>query len=139
MPLRPPVPAGRPARRAVTGRAIMLGTVVVLLLVLLASPLNRYFASRSDVSHAATQLQQDTQRLAQLKAQQAKWGDPGYIQDQARLRLQYAMPGDTVYVVVNHGSSNEIAKTRNTVAKAGESGTWNSKLWASVARASGTS
>ncbi|MDT4943618.1 MAG: hypothetical protein QOH14_351, partial [Pseudonocardiales bacterium] len=32
----------RPPRRAVTGRALVLGTLVVLLLVLLASPLHRY-------------------------------------------------------------------------------------------------
>ncbi|MCW2494841.1 MAG: septation ring formation regulator EzrA [Jatrophihabitans sp.] len=130
---------GRTPRRAVTGRALVLGTVVVLLLVLLASPLNRYFASRSDASNAATQLQQDTTKLAQLKAEQARWGDPGYIQAQARLRLQYAMPGDTVYQVVNHGAKNDIDKTVDTTAKAKQTGSWNTRLWGSVAHASGTS
>ena len=126
----------RPVRRAVTGRALVLGTVVVLLLVLLASPLNRYFASRSDVSKAASQLKQDEQTLKQLKAEQKQWGDPGYIEQQARLRLLYAMPGDTTYIVVNHGAKNDIVKTVGTPSHTDSTGTWNTKLWDSVAHAS---
>ena len=137
MPSNRPMATRRP-RRAVTGRAIVLGTVVVLLLVLLASPLSRYFASRNDVAKAASQLHDDNARLAQLKAQQQRWGDPGYIQAQARLRLQYAMPGDTTYVVVDHGAGNEIDKTSTVAAKAAPGGSWNTRLWDSVSRASGT-
>jgi cell division protein FtsB len=128
--------AARPVRRAVTGRALVLGTVVVLLLVLLASPLNRYFASRSDVSKAASQLKQDQATLKQLKAEQKQWGDPGFIQQQARLRLLYAMPGDTTYIVVNHGAKNDIVKTVGTPTHAAVTGTWNTKLWDSVSHAS---
>jgi cell division protein FtsB len=130
-------PSGRPVRRAVTGRALVLGTVVVLLLVLLASPLNRYFESRSDVSKAATQLHQDQASLAQLKAQQQQWGDPGYIQQQARLRLMYAMPGDTTYIVVNHGGST-TDRTVSATSHTKVSGSWNTKLWASVTHANGS-
>jgi cell division protein FtsB len=131
--------AARPPRRAITGRALVLGTLTVLLLILLASPLNRYFASRTDASRAATQLHQDTARLKVLKAEQLKWGDPGYVQAQARIRLEYAMPGDTVYQVVNHGAKNDIDKTITATAKAKSTGTWNNKLWGSVTSASGTS
>jgi cell division protein FtsB len=138
MPTRQPGSGVRPPRRAVTGRALVLATLVVLLIVLLASPLNRYFASRHDLSAAATQLHDDNAQLAKLKAQQKQWGDPGYIQAQARARLQYAMPGDTVYVVVNHGATNEIDKTATVKAKNAAGGSWNTKLWNSVTRASGT-
>ena len=132
------VTAGRPVRRAVTGRALVLGTVVVLLLVLLASPLNRYFESQSDVSKAATQLHQDQSSLATLKAQQQQWGDPGYIQQQARLRLLYAMPGDTTYIVVNHSAGSTTDKTVSASSRTKATGSWNTKLWASVQHASGT-
>jgi cell division protein FtsB len=126
----------RPVRRAVTGRALVLGTVVVLLLVLLASPLNRYFASRSDVSKAAAQLHEDQTTLKQLRTEQKQWGDPGFIQQQARLRLLYAMPGDTTYIVVNHGAKNDIVKTVGTPSRTDSTGTWNTKLWDSVSHAS---
>ena len=128
----------RSPRRAVTGRAIVLATVIVLLLVLLASPLNRYFQSRSDMSKAASQLDQDKAALAKLAAQRKQWGDPGYIQQQARARLQYAMPGDTTYVVVNHGAQNDIVKTTTTSTSSAPAPAWNTKLWRSVVRASGT-
>jgi cell division protein FtsB len=118
-------------RRAITGRALVLGALVVVLLVLLASPLHRYFGSRSDVSRAASQLHQDEQQLAALKAQQRLWSDPGYIQKQARSRLMYAMPGDTVYVVVNPGQRSDIEKTV-AAPKAPAAGSWNQRLWRSV-------
>jgi cell division protein FtsB len=125
---------GRRPRRAVTGRALVLGTLVILLLVVLASPLNRYFQSRSSLNDAARQLRDDKSRLTQLQHQLAQWSDPGYVQRQARQRLQYAMPGDTVYVVVNHGQRNDIAKTSGTGKHDDQAG-WNAKLWASVTRA----
>jgi cell division protein FtsB len=130
-----PTPAARRPRRAVTGRAIVLGTLVVLLIVLLASPLNRYFASRSALDNASQQYQQDQQKLGELKKQIALWSDPGYIERQARTRLQYAMPGDTVYVVVDRGQQNEIDKTASTLQTSRGDTAWNAKLWQSVTKA----
>jgi cell division protein FtsB len=118
-------------RRAITGRALVLGTLVVLLLVVLASPLHRYFGSRSDVSHAAQQLHDDQTQLVQLQQQQRQWSDPGYIQQQARSRLLYAMPGDTVYVVVNPGQKSDIEKSAGA-SVANQASTWNQRLWRSV-------
>jgi cell division protein FtsB len=132
MPTSRPSSGYRRPRRAVTGRAIVLATLVVLLLVLLASPLNRYFASRHDLSKAASQLHDDKARLAQLKAQQKQWGDPGYIQAQARHRLQYAMPGDTVYVVVDKGQSSDIERTSGSDLAAPPGTSWNTRLMDSL-------
>jgi cell division protein FtsB len=129
-----PTPPRKP-RRAITGRAIVLGMLIVLLLVLLASPLNRYFASRSALNGAAQQLQSDKRQLGELQKQIAKWSDPGYIERQARTRLQYAMPGDTTYIVVDHGQANEIDRTAGTPRHAETGTTWNAKLWDSIARA----
>jgi cell division protein FtsB len=125
----------RRPRRAVTGRALVLGTLVVLLLVVLASPLNRYFQSRSALSDAAQKLTSDKARVAQLQQQINRWGDPGYVQQRARERLQYAMPGDTVYVVVDRGQKNDIVKTAGSGANANDQAGWNTKLWNSVTRA----
>lgn len=121
-------------RRAITGRALVLGTLVVLLVVVLASPVNRYFGSRNDVGRAAQQLRDDQKQLDELTKQLAKWNDPGYVQQQARKRLQYAMPGDVVYVVVGAGQPSDIAKTSGQgQANASKPGpTWNQRLWNSV-------
>jgi cell division protein FtsB len=127
----------RKPRRAVTGRAIVLGALIVLLLVLLASPLNRYFASRSALNSQAHQLQTDQRQLAELTKQVARWSDPGYIERQARTRLQYAMPGDTTYIVVDKskGGANEITRTATPPRTASGATAWNTKLWDSISRA----
>lgn len=125
----------RRPRRAVTGRALVLGTLVVLLLVVLASPLNRYFQSRSALNDAAQKLKDDKARVSQLQQQINRWGDPGYIQQQARERLQYAMPGDTVFVVVDRGQKNDIVRTAGAGAAPGDQAGWNARLWDSVTRA----
>lgn len=126
---------GRAPRRAITGRALVLGTLVVLLVVLLASPLHRYFASRGDVAHASQQLKSDQQQLAEQTLQLQRWSDPGYIQQQARVRLQYAMPGDTVYIVTGAGQQSDIAKTNAKKDTTKSAATWNQKLWETVQKA----
>jgi cell division protein FtsB len=124
-------PAGSGPRRAVTGRALVLGMLVIVLLVLLASPLNRYFGSRGDVQKAAQKLRDDQAALLKLTVQQQQWSDPGFIQQQARTRLQFAMPGDTVYVVVRPGQKSDIETTSGTSTDVPAT-TWNGKLWHSV-------
>ena len=123
-------------RPVLTGRALVLGGLVIVLVVLLASPIHRYLGSRSDVSGAAQQLHDDQQQLTQLTKQQVQWADPGYIQQQARARLQYAMPGDTVYVVVDKGQQSQIAKTAGTSGAPGAGPAWNDRLMESIRAAS---
>jgi cell division protein FtsB len=120
------------ARPVLTGRALVLGGIVILLVVLLASPIQRYLNSRSQVNTAAQQLRQDQQALKHLRKQKAKWSDPGYIQQQARTRLQYAMPGDTVYVVVDKGQSSDIEKTAGSGAAPPVGPGWNVRLMDSI-------
>ncbi|HVU93022.1 MAG TPA: septum formation initiator family protein, partial [Jatrophihabitans sp.] len=83
----PPDAPGRRGRPVLTGRALLLGGIVVLLVVLLASPIHRYLASRGDIASTAQQLKKDQQQLRELQRQKQRWGDPGYIQQQARARL----------------------------------------------------
>lgn len=129
--------AARRPRPVLTGRALGLAALVVLLVVVLASPVHRFLASRTDVGAAASQLDDDRHQLRQLREQLAKYGDPGYIQRQARDRLQFAMPGDTVYVVVDKGARSEIETSRAVPAGDGLEGpSWNSRLMNSV-RAAG--
>jgi cell division protein FtsB len=122
----------RRVRPVLTGRALVLGGVVVLLVVLLASPIHRYLGSRSDISTTSEQLRKDQQQLRDLQRQKARWSDPGYVQQQARARLQFAMPGDTVYVVVDKGESSQIEKTAGSTSGPRRGTEWNTRLWDSV-------
>ena len=123
-------------RPVLTGRALVLGGLVVLLVVVLASPVQRYLASRSAVGSSAQQLQQDRAALKSLTAQRQRYNDPAYIQAQARNRLQFAMPGDTVYVVVDKGQRSDIATTRGPTTEPTQDPAWNHRLWDSIREAS---
>ncbi len=122
------------ARRPLTGRALILGAVLVLLVVLLAAPLHRFLAARSAVSQSVASRNADQRELAQLQQLDKQLNDPAYIEAQARTRLQYAMPGDTVYQVIQPGNQSTIdgsaGKSTTTTTIAGN--TWNQRLWGSV-------
>jgi cell division protein FtsB len=120
------------ARPILTGRALVLGAVALLLIVLLAAPVHRYLASRGQVSSAGAKLHEDRAALARQKAQNLRWSDPGYVQRQARIRLQFAMPGDTVYVVVDKGQRTMIAKSSGVHSTPARGTGWNTRLWDSV-------
>lgn len=129
---RPAVGAQR--RRGFTGRALVLGGVIVLLVVVLAAPLHRYLSARAALTQAQRQERDSRTSLADLQRQQLQWDDPAYVREQARSRLQYAMPGDTVYVVVTPQSRNtlSVAGSRETDPTALPGQTWNERLWGSL-------
>jgi cell division protein FtsB len=121
-------------RRGFTGRALVLGGVVVLLVVALAAPLHRYVAARGALSQAEQEQQDSRLALTDLQRQQAQWNDPSYIEQQARRRLQYAMPGDTVYLVVTPDTKTGLTPAgvpdRGATELPGQ--TWNQRMWESL-------
>jgi len=127
-------------RRGITGRALVLGAVLILLAVVLAPPLHRYLAARGALQQAEQQRGEDQRQLALLRHQLAQWDDPAYIEQQARDRLQFAMPGDTVYVVIRPGEKTGVGgqQQRDTQAVQIPGGTWNERLWGSVLAADAT-
>ena len=121
-------------RRGITGRALVLGAVLILLVVVLASPVHRYVATRSALSQAEQERRANQAELVQLQKQVAQWNDPAYIAQQARSRLQFAMPGDTVYVVVtpNTKPATGAPAPRDSTATRVPGDSWNERLWGSV-------
>ena len=127
--------AGRLAgRRPPTGRAILLGAVLVFLVLVLAGPVHRFFSTRTALQQAQRQLASNQAALTQLRKLNKQWGDPAYIEQQARARLQYAMPGDRVYLVVEPGEQPALGggSSGSKPAPAVPGSTWNTRLWGSV-------
>ena len=122
------------ARHRLTGRALVLGAALVLLVVVLAAPVHRYLSARSGVSQAAVQQAQDQKQVAQLQQQLKQWDDPAYVEQQARQRLQFALPGETTYVVITPGkpSNTKGATPTDTSAATLPGQTWNQRLWGSL-------
>ena len=107
---------------------------MVLLALVLASPLQRFLQQRDSLSQSEQSLAQSTARVAQLEKLKARWDDPAYVEEQARARLQYARPGDTVFVVVDPGRVNPDASAGQSIPVSTSSGSsnWRVKAWTSL-------
>ncbi len=96
------------------GRTLAVATVLLLLGVTLAPPLQRYFTQRAQISALSSQLH-DSQAVLKKAAQDlAQWNDPAFVAAQARTRLHYVYPGERQYIVL--GAPDSITKDPNAPA-----------------------
>ena len=134
------VPAdGRMRRPRLTGRTMMVVAMALFLVIILASPFQTYLSRRASVASSERQQRQLAAEVARLRQQTEQWNDPAFIERQARARLQYIRPGDTLYTVLDaHGQplTAEPAPSGHRVVRAAHQPSWNSTLWASVRDAS---
>jgi len=124
-------------RPQLTGRRVIITAMVLFMAVLLASPLQSYLSRRSSVADSQRQQQQLQQHVKQLQQETAQWQDPAYVARQARDRLGYILPGDTLYTVLNADGtpkpeSAPAGSGSDGVAKSGHTPSWNANLWSSV-------
>jgi len=126
---------GRRRRPRLTRRTMMVAAMALFLVIILASPFQTYLSRRASVASSERQQRQLAAQVAQLRQQTEQWNDPAYIERQARVRLQYIRPGDTLYTVLNAQGqplTAEPAPSGHRVVRAGHQPSWNSTLWASV-------
>ena len=98
---RRPTRAATTARRSplFTGRAVVLGALVLLLALTLAGPVRQFLAGRAQLVQLAAEGSALDRRTAELKEQLARQADPDWTARQARERLTYVRPGDRLIVV----------------------------------------
>jgi cell division protein FtsB len=134
---RPSRSSTRARRPLFTGRAVLLGGLVLLLALTLAGPLRQFLAGRAQLVELAAERSDLEQRAQQLQTQLDRQADPAYQQRQARERLTYVLPGDRLIVVVDGNRAEGDAGT--LPASSGSSGatSWYQGLLDSVATADG--
>ena len=136
-----PVPAGPVAavpgalrRPRLTGRAAILVLVLAVLTVSYASSLRAYLQQRSQIEELKSQIALRQASISDLEREKDRWKDPAYIEQQAR-GLNYVMPGETSYVVLDEdGKPLQQQSTLTdpaTVAKKDPTAWW-STAWQSV-------
>lgn len=110
----PPRPGARPVPEAVaatpglpgrrrprlTGRAAVLVLVLSLLTISYASSLRAYLDQRAHIDDLKGQIALREAEIDDLEREQRRWEDPAYVRQQAR-DLNYVMPGETAYVVLD--------------------------------------
>jgi len=132
-----PTAGSAPRRRPpVTGRAVLLGALVLLLALTLAGPVRQYLAGQAELEQLAAEGRELDERAADLQRQLERQSDPAYAERQARERLTYVLPGDRLVVVVD---GETVEGDAGTLASAGrdEQLPWDEALMQSLADADG--
>lgn len=81
-------------------RVLILFTVLFIVALMVAPPLQNYFVQRAQISSLQGEVNQARAELEAAQAELAKWRDPEFIKSQARERLRFVMPGERQYIIL---------------------------------------
>jgi hypothetical protein len=116
----------------------VLGLVVCALVLSLAYPAKEFLAQRGEIGRLQDEQRQAQARVAALEERKRQLADPAYVRAQARARLHYVLPGETVYVVVPPPGSGAGSDAKPEAPEGGEDGSWYGRLWGTVRTADGS-
>ena len=77
-----------------TRRGAVLLSIVAFLAVLLGSTVAAYVGQQGDIAALEDKVAGQEQDVEALQAEQERWSDPAYVEQQARERLHFVMPGE---------------------------------------------
>lgn len=118
-------------RSTLTARAAILAVAIASVALALALPFKVWLGQRGQINALQAQTRQQEQQVTDLQQQAQRWNDPAYVEQQARLRLHYAMPGEKTYVVLGKPQAHRKASSAATSGPALQ-GPWYSRLWQSL-------
>jgi hypothetical protein len=116
--------APRPPRR-ISGRAAALILLVLGLIFAYAYPVRIYLAQESQISQLENQQREQRQRIQDLNARVAQWGNDDFVIAQAASRLHLVPKGHLLYVV---GTDDSGAGTKTAPASA----PWYDQVWSGI-------
>ena len=114
-----------------------LGVAAVLfgVIVLIGSPLQKYFAQRAQINALKIQVAANQKALIEARKELELWNDPNYIKSQARTRLHFVLPGERQYILTTdlnlEGEDNSIQVASNIPTGV----PWYSRLIATITEA----
>ena len=82
-------------------RGAVLLSIVAFLMVLLGSTVAAYVNQRGDIAALQDKVAAQERDVAALQAEQQRWRDPAYVEQQARQRLKFVKPGERSYTVLD--------------------------------------
>ncbi len=120
----------------VTGRALILVLVFVMLGLSYASSLRIYLNQQHELAVAEQEISDRSAQIDELESNLARWDDPAYVRAQARDRLGWVLPGETGYRVIGEDGKpigDDVTIESEQKLPAGEHPTtWWERLWGSV-------
>jgi len=88
-------------RARFTNRAAILLVVFAILVVSYASSMRAYLRQREHINDLKVQIAQAESNIAVAKREKRRWSDDAYVEQQARERFGWLLPGETGYQVID--------------------------------------
>ncbi len=123
----PSAPSG-PATAGSSGRTAVLVLVAAVLVAMLALPVRSWFVQQARIAEVEGQLSSTETAVEDLQTERRNWQNEAFVEQQARLRLNYVRPGEVGIVVLQH---------EGATASTQQPATWYEGLWQTVESASG--
>ncbi|HYN66021.1 MAG TPA: septum formation initiator family protein [Ornithinibacter sp.] len=135
-----PAPSARakdirpPAASSSRIRWLALAVIAVVLAITLAPTARSLMRQRAEIAGLQDQVVQQQQDLDALRAENERWADPAYVEQQARKRLKFVKVGDRSYTVLDPEEVEGKLPAGATVAApdAGADASWYGRMWQSA-------
>ncbi|GAB3588527.1 FtsB family cell division protein [Calidifontibacter terrae] len=111
-------------------RLTILGALLLFLAVIITPTLNSYLQQRDQISQLGSQVTSQRASVTQQQAELKKWNDPIYIAAQAKTRLGFVKPGQTLTVLVDE--NGKPLPGSNPTGKTISKNPWYGQVWSSV-------
>ncbi len=89
------------ARPRFTSRMAILVLVAAVLVVSYASSMRAYLQQRGQISDLRAQIASSQTDIKALEREKRRWSDDAYVEQQARARFGWVLPGETAYQVID--------------------------------------
>ncbi len=121
-------------RGPVWRRWVILGAIAVVLLITLVPTARSLARQRAEIAVLQAKVAQQQTQVAALQAEQERWSDPAYVEQQARERLKFVKVGDRSYTVIDPQDAARPTVSGASVAapKANSDAPWYGQIWQSV-------
>ncbi len=113
-------------------RAAVLASIVAFLAVLLFPTARAYLGQRSQIAALQDTVAAQERSVAELQAQQERWKDPAYIEQQARERLKFVKVGEKSYTVIDAEPAAPDVPVLRTASGVPDDLPWYGAVWASA-------
>jgi cell division protein FtsB len=110
--------------RRISGRAAVLGALLLALTLAYAYPVRVYLAQQARINEMRSAQQDQRQRIQELTDKIAKWRDDDFVIVQARTRFQLVRKGELLYVVVDPAATGSGAQDPTSP--------WFNQLWSNL-------
>ena len=119
-----------------TARAGVLVLVLLVLVISYASSLRAWLQQRAEIEAARSDIARMQASVNELEREKQRWEDPAYVQQQARERFGWVLPGEVGYRVIDADGTTLGAPAPPAIL-AGEppADDWYDDVWGSIREA----